>query len=111
MDLKGITSRIKRLGQIKPAPYYLFPKSGIHHYERNQSGEQSRIHLRVESDETGVVMVNANRIAYLNDTAVLMAHLYLEQVASAEAIRAITGRYKISRKQAEFRLHEIRHEF
>ncbi len=101
MDLKGITSRIKRLGQINAAPRYLFPKSGIHHYERNQSGEQSRIHLRVDPDETGVVMVNANRIAYLNDTAVLMAHLYLEQVASAEAIRAITGRYKIRRQQAD----------
>ena len=40
--------------------------------------EKSRIHLRIDPDGTGTLIVNANRVMHLNPTAAFMAWLILE---------------------------------
>ncbi|HSL42704.1 MAG TPA: PqqD family peptide modification chaperone [Anaerolineales bacterium] len=73
----------------------------IHHYTRQNEHEKSRIHLRIDTDGTGTLIVNASRVMHLNPTAALMAWLILEEKTKEERIRAITSRYSVSKKQAE----------
>ena len=53
------------------------PSSGLYHYTRENADEKSRIHLRVDPDGTGTLIVNANRVMHLNPTASFMAWLIL----------------------------------
>ncbi len=73
---------------------------GLYHYTRQNEGEKSRVHLRVDADGSGTLIVNANRILHLNPTAALMAHLVLEGIQENEAVRAIQRKYRVSAKQA-----------
>jgi radical SAM protein with 4Fe4S-binding SPASM domain len=73
---------------------------GLYHYQRQQDGERARIHLRLDSDGHGTLIVNANRILHLNPTAALMAYLVLENVDESTAVKAIRKQYHVSRKQA-----------
>lgn len=77
------------------------PSSGLYHYARENEFEKSRIHLRIDPDGTGTLIVNANRVMHLNPTAAFMAWLILEEKTKEERIRALTWRYSVSKKQAE----------
>ena len=54
------------------------PSSGLYHYTRETEHEKSRIHLRVDADGHGTLIVNANSVMHLNPTATFMAWLILE---------------------------------
>src|SRR5215208_7226746 len=77
------------------------PMSGLYHYRRENEDEKSRIHLRIDPDGSGTLIVNANRVMHLNSTAAFMAWLVLEGKTEEERILAVTSRYSVSRKQAE----------
>lgn len=74
--------------------------AGLFHYLRETDSERSRIHLRIDPDGHGILLVNASRVFHLNPTAAFMARLALEEYAEPGAVQAITQRYHISRKQA-----------
>jgi radical SAM protein with 4Fe4S-binding SPASM domain len=74
---------------------------GLYHYEKQSTGERSRIHLRVDQDGSGLLIVNANRVIHLNPTAAFMARLLLEEIPTDHAIRCITKMYQVSKGQAE----------
>jgi hypothetical protein len=38
----------------------------LEHYERRRLGERSRIHLRIDGDGSGILLVNASRVMHLN---------------------------------------------
>ena len=48
--------------------------------------EKSRIHLRLDPDGHGTLIVNANRILHLNPTAALMAYLILEGTSDDDGL-------------------------
>ena len=77
------------------------PKLGLHHYLRENGPEKSRIHLRIDPDGNGTLIVNANSVMHLNPTAAFMAWLILEGKTNEDRIRALRSRYSVSRKQAE----------
>ncbi len=77
------------------------PKSGLFHYTRQDEFEKSRIHLRLDADGHGTLIVNANRVMHLNPTAAFMAWLILEGKTNEERIRALTSKYRVSKQQAE----------
>ena len=77
-----------------PAP------TGLFHYARENGGEKARIHLRLDADGTGTLIVNANRVMHLNPTAAFMAWLILEGKPQAEGARALSGHYAVGRRQA-----------
>ncbi len=83
------------------------PKSGLFHYRIDSEAEKSRVHLRLDADGHGTLIVNANRIMHLNPTAALMAYLLLEKTPEAEAIKAIRKRYSVSTVQARADLRTI----
>ena len=86
---------------LQPPSVVNGPSSGLYHYTRENEHEKSRIHLRIDPDGAGTLIVNANRVMHLNPTAALMAWMILEQKTKEESIHAITARYAVSKKQAE----------
>ncbi len=77
------------------------PSSGLYHYTRETDFEKSRIHLRIDADGHGTLIVNANNVMHLNPTATYMAWLTLEGKTKDESIRALRSQYSVSREQAD----------
>jgi radical SAM protein with 4Fe4S-binding SPASM domain len=76
------------------------PSSGLYHYLHEDEYEKSRIHLRIDPDGTGTLIINASSVMHLNPTAALMAYLILEKVKEPLAIKTIQKQYRVSEKQA-----------
>ena len=77
------------------------PTLGLHHYLRENDQEKSRIHLRIDPDGHGTMIVNASSVMHLNPTATFMAWLILEGKSEQERISAIRSRYAVSKGQAQ----------
>ena len=84
------------------------PDPGVYHYRREKQDEKSRLHLRIDPDGHGTLIVNANRILHLNPTAALMAYFVLEGTPDQEAVRLIRREYHVDETQARTDLGAIR---
>jgi radical SAM protein with 4Fe4S-binding SPASM domain len=80
---------------------------GLHHYRVEGQDEKSRVHLRVDPDGHGTLIVNANRIMHLNPTAALLAYLVLEKTPQQDAVRIVRKQYRVSSSQARADLQSI----
>lgn len=87
------------------------PKSGLYHYTRETDSEKSRIHLRLDEDGHGTLIVNANSVMHLNPTAAFMAWLTLEGKTKEESIRALRAHYSVTRQQADADLSSFLFQF
>jgi len=96
-----LTDLFARKSQTRP------PASGLYHYRIEGQDEKSRVHLRLDPDGHGTLIVNANRILHLNPTAALMAHLVLEKTPEPDAIRTVRRQYRVSASQARADLQAI----
>ena len=79
---------------------------GLQAYERRDgTGGRVRVHLRVEPDGRGLLVINASRVLHLNQTAAEYARLILEEVPEETAVREITRRYRVDARaaRADFR--------
>jgi hypothetical protein len=76
--------------------------AGLYHYQAPPDAELPyRMHLRLEPDGRGLLVVNASTVLHLNNSAAEYAY-YLVQGLSAEAAsRAMSKRYRVSRAQAQ----------
>jgi len=95
-------SFLTRLRDSLAAPRSLPP--GLHAYERRDgAGGRVRLHLRVEPDGRGLLVINASRVLHLNQTAVEYARFILEP--EERAVRKIRRRYRVDTvtAQADFR--------
>ena len=88
-----------------------FSSPGLFHFKREQVGELSRVHLRIDPDGTGLLLVNANRIVHLNPTAAYMARLTLEGMPEEQVLSLIKKRYRISRTIAQNDYQDFRVQF
>ena len=59
-----------------------------------------RLHLRLEPDGTGILIVNASTILHLNQTASEYAYHMVMQTPEDKIAREISGRYRINRQHA-----------
>jgi radical SAM protein with 4Fe4S-binding SPASM domain len=84
------------------------PRSGVYHYRRENPGEKSRIHLRLDPDGHGTLIINANRILHLNPTAALMAYFILEETPEREGVRRIRQKYHVGAVQVRADLEALR---
>lgn len=78
----------------------LHSNSRLYHYTRETADEKSRIHLRLDDDGTGTLIVNASSVMHLNPTAALMAYLILEKVDEENAVKTIHQKYRVNKSQA-----------
>ncbi|MCA1900404.1 MAG: radical SAM protein [Chloroflexi bacterium] len=84
------------------------PKSGLYHYLREDEFQKSRIHLRIDPDGAGTLIVNASSVMHLNPTAALMAYLILEETEEPQAIKIIQQKFNVGKTQAAKDLSEFR---
>ncbi len=96
-----ITGAQSLLSGFQARPNHPFPPTGLHHYTRETPEERSRIHLRVDPEGHGTLIVNANQVVHFNPTATLMAYLALEELPEDQAIRQIQRSYQVTKKQAK----------
>ena len=71
------------------------PARGLYHFNHTQGEQKSRLHLRIDEDGSGLLMINANRIIHLNPTAAAMAYYSLHEVADSEAVRQISHHLQV----------------
>jgi len=76
------------------------PAPGLYHYVHENELEKSRIHLRIDPDGSGTLIVNASSVMHLNPTAAYMSWLTLEGKSEQETVHAITSRYSVTKQQA-----------
>ena len=98
----------KDTSQSGARPQETAQSARIYHYVREDEHEKSRVHLRLDADGHGTLIVNANRVVHLNPTAALMAHLILEGTAEKRSIELIRRAYRVSAAQATRDLAAIR---
>jgi radical SAM protein with 4Fe4S-binding SPASM domain len=89
-------------------------KPGLYHFSFQEDGERARVHLRIDPDGSGLLMVNANRIIHLNPTAALITHLILQKATPEHALDTLTKTFDVSREQASLdyaqmteKIHEL----
>lgn len=51
---------------------------GLYHFRKNDRDNNSRLHLRIDPDGSGTLVINASSILHLNPTAALIAYFHLE---------------------------------
>ena len=87
----------------------LGPAPGLHSYTRQPApGERTRLHLRVETNGRGTLVVNANRIVHLNPTATSMAWLMLEETPESRALARLARAYRVPRRRLQADWREVR---
>ncbi len=74
------------------------PQAGLYHYTRETEDEKSRIHLRIDPDGRGTLIVNANSVMHLNPTAAFMAWMILEGRTDSEITRVMSKKWKVESK-------------
>jgi hypothetical protein len=52
--------------------------SGLYHFRKTDQDNDSRLHLRIDPDGSGTLVINASSILHLNPTAALIAYFHLE---------------------------------
>ena len=76
----------------------------IYHYPITDNGSKKRVHLRVETDGSGVLLINASQVYHLNPTASRMAHQILEGKSDKAVIRDLVHHFSVKRETA---LHDL----
>jgi radical SAM protein with 4Fe4S-binding SPASM domain len=100
----SVLDRVKSWFEV-PQPL----RSGIYHYQTPPDAErQFRMHLRVERDGHGVLIINAARMLHLNQTATELASLMLQDRTAGEAAREMERRYKVERATAQADYEQLR---
>ena len=90
----------------------IFPKkqplpAGIYHFQAPADTAQPyRLHLRLEPDGKGILIVNAKTVLHLNQTAAEFAFYLIKQTPEDEVGRQFSKRYHVKRDQA---LHDFRY--
>lgn len=87
------------------------PLPKLYHFIREDEHEKSRIHLRLDEDGHGTLIVNANRVMHLNPTGALMAKMILDEKSDLEITRTFTRKWKVARKQVKSDLTAFHHQF
>ncbi len=93
-----MTQLLKRLFSppaIEPLP------AGTYHYQAPPEAPiPYRLHLRIEPDERGVLIINASTVVHLNPTAAAHVLQIVQGVAVDEAAAFIARRYRVSKRKA-----------
>ncbi len=74
---------------------------GVYHYQSPPTDPRDyRLHLRLETDGSGILIVNASTILHLNPTAAEYAYYLVNNLDEEAAVRHMVSRYDVSRETA-----------
>lgn len=109
MPINGsLTASLQRIKTALSRGRAALPAPGLYHYTYEAEGERSRLHLRVDPDGSGLLLVNASRVLHLNPTAAAMAYLTLEKTPANEAVKTLTNVYSATQARVSQDLAHIR---
>jgi hypothetical protein len=93
MTIKGFIQSINDFfSKKRPLP------PGLYSYQTPQDAkEQYRLHLRIEKDGTGILIINASTVLHLNQTAVEFAYHLIKQTDESSAVNRISRRYQVDK--------------
>lgn len=87
---------------VRPLP------AGMHRLEAAPPDEKPyRLHLRLRSDGSGTLIVNASTVLHLNPTAAEYAYHFIRGASDEQAAKEIANRYRISKSQATVDFREF----
>ncbi|MBK9928036.1 MAG: radical SAM protein [Anaerolineales bacterium] len=92
--MKIINRLADRFSKIQPLP------EGTHHLQAMQNERPYRLHLRLQKDGSGILILNASTIMQLNPTAAEYAFHFIKGTEPNEAAKQIADRYRISKGMA-----------
>ncbi len=78
--------------------FKLLPPGFYTYHTAAESPDQFRLHLRVEPDGEGVLVVNAATVLHLNQTATEFAYHLIQGKDSVEIVDAMSQRYNVTRE-------------
>ncbi|MBN1440881.1 MAG: hypothetical protein JW929_15850 [Anaerolineales bacterium] len=90
--IKRIRNRFRTVPAL-PAGLYTYPSPP-------DSPNPYRLHLRLEQDGSGILILNASTVLHLNQTAAECAYQWVKGSSPEKAARVISSRYRVSAKQA-----------
>jgi hypothetical protein len=73
---------------------------GTHHMQAMQDEKPYRLHLRLQKDGSGLLILNAATVMQLNPTAAECAFHFIKGTSPEEAAKQISARYRVDRKTA-----------
>ncbi len=86
------------LKELLSSPSLIPP--GVYHYQSPPSSEdQYRLHLRVEEDGHGLLIINAATVLHLNQTATEYAYHIVHQSPEDEVVQKVSKRYETEADQ------------
>jgi hypothetical protein len=75
--------------------------AGMHRFQSPaDAAHPFRLHLRLEADGSGVLIINARTVLHLNATAAEYAYHWIQNATPDQAARAVSSRYRVPRHQA-----------
>jgi radical SAM protein with 4Fe4S-binding SPASM domain len=86
-------------------------KPGVYHFRGNGDLEGRRIHLRVDSDEKGILIIDASKMLILNRTGLLFCYLILKGFDDNRIVRRVRWLYRVKKDQVKDDLKLFREEF
>lgn len=95
--IAAIKSRLPR--RILPSPASP-PETGLYSFDRVSGENRSHLHLRVNTDGSGILLVNASRIFQLNPSAAAMAFWLLSGVPRTQIIPRLCNAFGVSLEDA-----------
>lgn len=84
------------------------PLPGLYHFIRETPAGKARIHLRLEPDGRGLLLVNAARAYQLNPTAAAMAYLHLDGCLTTEAAGILSRHFNAPAVRLRIDFDELR---
>ncbi len=89
---ESIRQRFAPINPIEP---------GVYHFQAPQDDPRNyRLHLRIENNGEGVMIVNAATILHLNQTATEYAYHLIQGMSEEDAAHTVASRYRVSYDQA-----------
>lgn len=94
--MTSLRESVRRMFQkAQPLP------AGTYHFQAPpQDPRNFRLHLRLEKDGSGILIINAATVLHLNSTAAEYAYHMVKQTPQDVAVREISKRYFVTRDQA-----------
>jgi MoaA/NifB/PqqE/SkfB family radical SAM enzyme len=84
-------------------------KQGVFHYRSGGMLEGHRVHLRVESNGSGLLIIDADKIIYLNQTAAEILKSLLDGMSDEEVVTNMRARYRVAKETIEEDVDGLKH--
>jgi hypothetical protein len=98
--MEGTMTTVREQIRQMFGPHKQIP-AGAYSYQAPATAPQPyRLHLRIEPDGNGLLIVNAHTILHLNHTATEYAYYLVKETPEEEVVRQMALRYQVKRDQA-----------